>query len=141
MERRNRLLGSVALANGLVAHFYDRSRKVAGDRWQVELAIEIPIDAYGYEPPSEESSKEYRAFLEESGGRLVFRQSKVRNFVAEDQVEPLLETLKREFLDSNRAYLNHPRFAALFLKQEFTKWKERKELEARRAALHRGAEP
>ena len=127
MENSRSLMEKHRLPNGLEVHFYDNSRKIAGDRWYVQLQVEIPIplDDELLDSLSDEHES-LEEFINEQGNPYVYRYIKERNFIDENDRLQVLEELKKDFVETNWNYLSHPRFARLALKKALGEWEERR---------------
>ena len=115
-DSERRPLGEVPLPNGLTAHFYDFSRPVAGDRWQVRLLLVIPIPVIqeyfrDHSDPASACAASRAAF----GETLEFTQERVRNFVDERDKVEILEKMKRELTETVLDYVSREAFAANYL--------------------------
>lgn len=117
----NKLLSSHELPNGLYLEVWDRSRPVAGDRWQVVLEGRIPIPVNGRTLPPELASKaeEVAAAL---GPELAFTRREERNFIAAGEVPAILEEMTARLLELAPGYLGHPDFAARFIRKKYKKY-------------------
>ena len=127
MEKRplGKNLGAETLQNDLCIQFYDQSRAIAGDRFFVELLIRIPIPlGEAYFRDLSDPIAQVNRFLSQMGEGFAFEQTKSRNFVSKQDVPDLLNSMKEEFLDANRAYLGHPSFAKRFVLKQYEAWKK-----------------
>lgn len=118
---------TLILPNNLELRIYDRSRKLAGDRWYVEVMVEIPVPI----PPeildrltADKSLTE--EFVREHGNPFPYRYSKARHFIDEKEKERAFHELKEDFLKTNWNYLGSPRFASLVVAKAFKEWEERR---------------
>ena len=118
MDRKE--IATVSLANGLTLHFYDASKKVAGDRWNVRLAAEIPVDVdqafTAKDLATEYNLQEIRETL---GQRICFQQMRQQHFVDSRLKEEVLAKLQTSFRQTLLAYLSHPSFAKNFILREY----------------------
>lgn len=116
MESSSHLLSSIQLGNGLTIYFYDRSKPIAGDRCQVKLLISVPIMI---EPDlfegCDEPQRAYEMLVAECGSQIVFEVEKVRNFIDAAEKDEVLESLKKDFLQSNLEYLGNPDFSRKYI--------------------------
>jgi hypothetical protein len=137
MEPTGHLLEKVELENGLEAHFYDQSRKVAGDRWQVHLLLHVPMEVkkdYFRDCPDPEGA--HAGFTAALGEKIAFEQERVRNFIDQQKMQDLLELMKSEVLERSRAYLSKPHFAERYVLRTYQAWEKQEALErARREFL------
>ncbi|MFP3866566.1 MAG: hypothetical protein ACLFUU_00185 [Desulfobacteraceae bacterium] len=123
MTETGQLKSRIILDNGLTLEIWDRSRPVAGDRWQVtmEARINIPLRENFLAPSERHLSDRIRAAL---GPEVLFCQQKVRNFIAVDQVPQVFEGLQRRFLQSTQTYLGHRDFPGKFILKKFSEYQE-----------------
>ncbi|MGC8718736.1 MAG: hypothetical protein ACP5TY_01845 [Thermodesulforhabdaceae bacterium] len=124
-----RLFKTIALSNGTQIYCYDKSKHVAGDRWYVCLRIEVPIEVKkeffdGY-PEADEA---YREFVNAFGNTYVFSYEKERNFIAETEVQSLLELLLKDFMENSSAYLERPAWRKMCILKAYKDWKEKERL-------------
>ena len=122
------LIEESTLENGLTLHLYDRSRRVAGDRWFVSLLaeIEVPIDRDQLLGCHHGPEQVIDDFIKEARGTVVFRMEKERNFIdereREEVMDGLLHTLKESCLD----YFGHDSFGPEFVRRRFKDWLEKR---------------
>jgi len=115
-----KLLKVIDLENGLKLKLYDRSRKLAGDRWLVLLTaiIDIPIDGITAHAANkaainlDELKKAY-------GKKIRHEQIRQRHFIDASQKDQALQELVNSFLASGRRYLSHPAFAEKVLAKAY----------------------
>ncbi len=110
----------VELENGLNLEVYDLSRRVAADRWYVELKACIPI------PVSEASftqnvaaPTDIKTLREALGDQVVFEHRNTRNFIDENDKEAVMKEMRRSLKTNAERYFNHPDFAARFLLKQY----------------------
>ena len=89
------LIEEITLENGLTLRLYDRSRRVAGDRWFVSLLaeIEVPIDRDQLLGAHHGPEQVIDDFIKEARGKVVFRMEKERNFIDEREREKAMDGL------------------------------------------------
>ena len=109
-----KLIDTFSLENGLILSFYDESKKIAGDRWQVNLTarIQILMDQVHFTRIDSEKISE---IIKEIGEKINYEKKLVRNFVAEKQKEEIVTALCESFLQITRPYLSHSQFAERFV--------------------------
>jgi hypothetical protein len=119
MTVKERLIRRQTLANGLILEFYDVSRPMAGDRWQVVLEVRLPVPVQETSLPPElrQRAPEVMAAL---GPELVFTQQDVRHFIDVGEVPAILEAMQARFLEGLGAYVSRPDFPGLFIRRKFT---------------------
>lgn len=131
MKREGCLLEEIQLENGLTVSFYDFSRPIAGDRYQVELLVAIPVAIReGYFEDCREPRKAYEAFVAARGNGLRFEQKRIRNFIANEDVPAVLRQLQEEFLRASRYYLLKESFTAKFIRKQFKEWEDAERLKS-----------
>jgi hypothetical protein len=122
MTVKEKLINTIRFDNGLELNFYDSSRKVAGDRWQVGIVarIDIPVDNAHF---SEFNGNvgDLAAFRKACGEKVRFEQKRQRNFIDAKYKDSVRRGLMDSFLKSALAYLSHADFAK---KQVFRQYKE-----------------
>jgi hypothetical protein len=113
-----KLLSRHDLKNGLHLEFYDRSRPVAGDRWQVvvEARVVVAVTAGNLPPDLRPQTAQVIAAL---GPEAVFAKEEVRNFVAAEEMEAILAEIEKQLFSSLSAYLGHPEFAPRFIRKKY----------------------
>lgn len=126
MELPGNMIDEKILKNNLRVVFYDQSRPVAAGRWQVTLCMSISIKIvpeFFMDCPDPIAA--YSEFTAAHGTTLKFQQTKVRNFVAQDEKATLIATMKEELLESNAGYLENPAFPSKFVMKSYRDWKEK----------------
>jgi hypothetical protein len=107
------------IGNVISLNFIDRSRKIAEDRWRVELVgeMETPITQNLWAAVSENDAFLLDCIQKKLGDRLRFSISRVRKFVADDDKEAVLAELLSRFEDNILPYMDRPDFVQkLFMK-------------------------
>ena len=126
----------LVLSNGLTVRFKDLSRRVAGDRWYVGFEVEIPVEVkLKYFAGEDDPQRAYQEFIQHVGPVYVFTYKKERNFIDEKEVNKVWQTMKKDFLDANLAYLQIERFPEMCIRKAYRDWKE----EQRWRVLHEQA--
>jgi hypothetical protein len=107
-----KLLTIIDLENGLKLKLYDRSRKLAGDRWFVSLTavIDIPLDGVTVNAANK-TAIDPGELKKAIGEKIRFEQRRQRHFIDAAQKDQVLQDLVNSFLTSVRPYLAHPAFA------------------------------
>jgi hypothetical protein len=113
-----KLLSRQDLRNGLVLEFWDLSRPLTGDRWQVvlELRVAVPVSAANLSPDLQDKQAEINKVL---GEEPVFSKQEVRSFVSAGEIPALLAELQGQLHASLAGYLSHPEFAARFIRKKY----------------------
>ena len=109
------------LDNGIELFLFDRSRVMAGDRWQVELKCKahIPIDESCWNKIAQESPQLLPDIRKILGDRLVFVFTKKRNFVDAKEREIVLQEMVQQVYNSMLEYLKRPHFPQEFFKKQY----------------------
>jgi hypothetical protein len=118
-----RLLCQHPLKSGLTLEFWDRSRPVAGDRWQVVLEARLAVAVTQAHLP-ENLQADLDDVSRMLGPQAVFSKEEVRHFVAAAAVPQLLQELQAMLLKSLQNYLGHPAFPAKFIGKKFAEARE-----------------
>lgn len=113
-----KLLSRENLKNGLILEFWDQSRLLTGDRWQVAVEIRLPVAVTPETLPPELRSQgeQVRAAL---GAEVVFIKQEERIFVEAGEIPALLAQLQEQLRSSLAAYLAHPEFAPRFIRKKY----------------------
>lgn len=122
----NHLIESVLLSDGVVLKLLDRSKKIAGDRWQVRLTVrlEIPVDAICKESaPELPPAGELRAVL---GDPVIYEHENTRQFVDEAEKPKVLEMLREAFHKQVQAYIATPGFHRKYAAKQYREMMKRK---------------
>lgn len=141
MEGHGSLLESITLDNGLEIRFYDQSRPVAGDRWMVQLLIDLPItldDSILKNLPA--SEPHFREFLDQFGTSVHYQLTKTRHFVPQEETKSILNELRREFVSAGIDYLRHPDFARRYISKIYREWTEKERFRRAHAKAIQSAE-
>ena len=87
--------------------FFDASKKLAGDRWQVNLVVRMQVEVNesisGLPAPLDEIRRRL-------GDKVTFEHRASRTFVAESEKEDLLNQMCEEFKNTSLPYLYHEDF-------------------------------
>lgn len=111
--------------NGLKAYILDESRPIAGDRWQIQVRLEVSVPVRGeYFSECSNPREAYLEFVAEFGPTVKFEQAKVRNFIGPDMKEELIQTMTRELTESVVVYLGKPGFPSRFVMSRYREWKD-----------------
>ena len=113
-----KLLSRENLKNGLILEFWDLSRPLTGDRWQVMVEIRVPV-AITPETLPPELGPQGDAVSAALGTEVVFIKLEERIFVAAGEVPALVAQLQEQLRSSLAAYLAHPEFAPRFIRKKY----------------------
>ena len=118
-------LGDEQFANGVAVRFYDESRRVAGDRWQVKVRCDIAVlvselfwSLVSGEP---ELIDEIRAAL---GDEIVLSKAIERNFISEEEKEVLVAEIVSRNRRNIYGYLADPGFPERFFQRRYKEVRE-----------------
>jgi hypothetical protein len=117
-ETEDNLIRSICLENGLIISFYDESRKIAGDRWQVTLTARIKILPGQVQFTRMDPEKRFE-IVQEVGDHIYYEKKLIRNFVEEKQKEETVTVLYESFLQITRPYFSHRQFAERFVLKKY----------------------
>jgi hypothetical protein len=116
---RQQPLATLTLDNQLTLSLFDASRKIAGDRWRVEivLTIEIPVsDTWFGAHPQPAPLAELKEML---GETVRFEYRDRRTFVDTDEKDVLLAKMQADLLAMAPRYYGHPKFAARYINKTY----------------------
>jgi hypothetical protein len=108
---KEKLIAKMKLENGLTLELYDRSKPVAGDRWQVSFVarMEVAVKPEYFEG-EDAPDVPFEAIRAAVGEKATYHYEKTRNFIAKTEKDEVLQGLKERFLDANLGYLSSPDF-------------------------------
>lgn len=108
------LIKSIPLENNLLISFYDGSRKIAGDRWQIIVTarINVAVDQVQF---TRTDMNEVSEITKKIGDNVVFEKQLIRNFIDETQKEVMIKSLYESFLHNTMSYISHRQFAEKFI--------------------------
>lgn len=108
------------LANGVVVRFYDESRRVAGDRWQVtvryDAVVSVPETFWSLVSGDPELIMQIRATL---GEEVILTQVSERNFISVKEKEILVAEILSRARNNIFGYLADPGFPERLFKRRF----------------------
>ena len=106
-----KLIDKIELENGLTLELYDRSRKVAGDRWLVcfEARIDVEVKSQ-YFKCLDAVDPTIDTIQKAVGDKVTYSYEKSRNFIAATEKNEVLEGLKERFLTTTRPYFSSANF-------------------------------
>lgn len=109
-----KLISTIPLENDLLVSFYDESKKIAGDRWQVVVIaiIQIVTDQVHFTRMDPEKRSE---IIQVVGKQINYEKKLIRNFVGEKQKEEIVKAMFESFLQITRPYFSHRQFAERFV--------------------------
>jgi len=113
-----KLLSRRDLENGLILEFWDLSRPLAGDRWQVVVEIRVPVAVTPENLPAD-LRPQGEQVIAALGAEVVFVKQEERHFVAAADVPNLLAQVQEQLHSSLAAYLGHPEFAPRFIRKMY----------------------
>ena len=109
-----KLISTFSLEDDLLISFYDGSKKIAGDRWQVNLTARIQILTDQVQFTRMEPEKRFE-IIQEVGEQINYEKKLIRNFIAEKEKEETVTALYESFLQITRPYFSHRQFAERFV--------------------------
>lgn len=122
-----KLIKTIELKNGRTLELYDASRKVADDRWLVQLIarIKISIDASLFDK-ADLSIIDMEDVRHAFGGEITFEKKRKRNFIDQKKKGRVLEDLMNSFVSASIDYLSNNKFPGSFILSEYKKYKEKR---------------
>ncbi|MGL1930384.1 MAG: hypothetical protein OCC45_01345 [Desulfotalea sp.] len=136
MEAEVKHLEDEQLANGVLVQFYDESRRVAGDRWQVTVrynaVVQVSETFWSLVSEEAEMIEKIRAAL---GTEIVLTNVNERNFVSEDEKDGMIAEVVSRARTSIFGYLAEPGFPERYFKRCFNEAREEIVLKEREAQV------
>jgi hypothetical protein len=125
MEAEVKHLEDEQLANGVVVRFYDESRRVAGDRWQVTVRYDAVVSVsetfWSLVSGEPELIEEIRAAL---GAEIILTNVNERNFISAEKKEALVAEMVSRARKNIFGYLADPGFPERYFKRCFKEARE-----------------
>jgi len=125
MNAEVKLLKDEQLANGVVVRFYDESRRVAGDRWQVtvrcDAVVSVPETFWSLVSGEPELIEEIRTVL---GTEIVLTNVNERNFISAEVKETLVAEMVGQARKNIFGYLADPVFPERYFRRCFKEARE-----------------
>jgi hypothetical protein len=120
-----KLFSSHPLANGLTLEFWDLSRPMLGDRWQVilEARLVIPVNADTLPADLVAAESEIRRGL---GPEIVFTQRDERTFIANGELSETLKEMEARLLTLAPTYFGHPEFAGRLIRKRYAEYLQKR---------------
>ena len=114
---------TINLKNNLILNAYDGSKKIAADRWQINLIakIEIPIHQ-ALAGLTDQAAGRIDEIKQALGANVIFEQKRTRNFIAAKEKEKNFNNLYNSFLESSLAYLSHADFPKKFVLKKYKEY-------------------
>ncbi len=131
----NKLVKTIGLKNNLKLKIYDRSKKMAGDRWLVSMIaqVDIPISSSAPETLRDlqhDPDSDKVEILELLGSTVTFEQKRERFFIDESKKESVFNEVCDHFVKSTINYLSHPDFPKKYVIMKLKEKKKKALLEA-----------
>lgn len=126
-EEPPELLATKELTNGIILKFYDRSRVIAGDRWQVELVCEadIPVSEEMWERLRPEDPDILQGIKKSLSNTLVYSLTKIKPFVDAGDKQGALDEFARQIEENMESYLANPDFPQRVFAREYERAREK----------------
>jgi hypothetical protein len=110
------ILTTLELENGLSMVCLDRCRKIAADRWFVEIVvrIDIPVEKKWFDPSVVDGAV-FENIRQIVGDTVVFENTNERNFVSDDVKPGLVDDICARTVAMSRQYYSHPDFPSRYI--------------------------
>lgn len=114
------------LTNGMVLSVYDRSRKVAGDRFfvKIECEIALPVHAGFFDKRNENDPELFEEIKQKIGETILFSIPKERNFVAEPDKDSIVSEFIGQVSSNMLTYLDNSVFAQKLFEHRYEEIKK-----------------
>ena len=121
-----KLIEKITLPNGLILEIWDKSRRMAGDRWLVSLLAKVEVTVLPeYFSTLDDGKQAYQDLVDTYGNSLVFTQEKEKPFVDERAIQDALTGLCQRIKDNLLAYLGNSKFASLYVLKKYGDLRDR----------------
>ena len=104
---QKKLSDKIKRENGLALELYDRSRRVAGDRWLVgfEARIDIGVKPEYFQGQGS-GNPSFDSIREVLGEKITYSCEKSRQFIEETQKDKVLKGIKERFVETTLTYFS-----------------------------------
>jgi hypothetical protein len=102
-----RLIETIEKEGLPTVYFFDASKKLAGDRWQVTLIVRMKVQV---DEPLAASSDPIDVVRRRLGDTVTFEHKSSRTFIADNEKDDLLSQLCDQFKETGLSYLYHDDF-------------------------------
>ena len=124
------VIKKVNLKNGLDLIFFDESKRIAGDRWHVEISARIPIRIDSLFQFGNMSNPIIdQDMIKIMGETVCFEKKLVRIFVDEKEKDSVVMNVCESYLSSAGDYLSHKNFAERFVRKIYRETLEKRQID------------
>jgi hypothetical protein len=124
------VIKKVNLKNGLELIFFDDSKRIAGDRWHVEILARISIRIDSLFQFGKMSNPIIDQDMKKIMGETVcFEKKLVRIFVDEKEKDSVVMNVCESYLSSAGDYLSHKNFAERFVRKIYRETLEKRQID------------
>ena len=114
------LINTIDLENGLKLKLFDRSRKLAGDRWLVSFIARIEILIKDSLLKGDGSSLlNFDEAVKALGEKLLFEQKRERVYIDEKEKDEVMKKIQDSFLSTSISYLSRSDFPEKYILKKF----------------------
>ena len=114
------LINTIDLENGLKLKLFDRSRKLAGDRWLVSFIARIEILIKDSLLKGDGSSLlNFDEAVKALGEKLLFEQKRERVYIDEKEKDEVMKKIQDSFLSASISYLSRSDFPEKYILKKF----------------------
>ena len=114
------LINTIDLENGLRLKLFDRSRKLAGDRWLVSFIARIEILIKDSLLKGDGSSLlNFDEAVKALGEKLLFEQKRDRIYIDEKEKDEVMKKIQDSFLSASISYLSRSDFPEKYILKKF----------------------
>ncbi len=121
---QEQLIKSIPLDNGQVLNIYDASKKIAGDRWQVNLVARMVISVNEILLENNATNPPITEIKQALGDTVEYENKKQRNFIDEKEKPTVFTDLLDTFIKYSVPYLSHPDFPKRFIIKKYHEHKK-----------------
>ncbi len=115
-----KLIKTIQLKNNIKIDIYDKSKRMAGDRWLVSLftRMEIPVVKSVF-TDGNQPGQDMEEIKETLGEKVFFEQKRERIFIDEQDKDKLLVSITDRFMDNTLPYLSRSEFPGKYIMKKY----------------------
>jgi len=111
------------LANGIQVTFYDLSRRIAADRWQVKVKCQAVLKVQEEQFDSIEDAELASAMKQDCSHAVIHTILRERNFIDESDKDGILQELFNQLSENVRTYMAGELFARKLFEKKVDEFK------------------
>jgi hypothetical protein len=122
-KESGKILESNMLANGLQVTFYDLSKKIAADRWQVKVKCESVLKVQDELYDAIDDAELASAMKQDCANTVIHTFYRERNFIDEKEKDGVLQELFNQLSENVRTYMGGELFSRKLFEKKVDEFK------------------